>query len=284
MKKLIFLITILSIGSTLFGQEFSFPLYLEDALGHKDTLVFGYDASATDSIDPVFGEINIKTLPFDTVFEARIADYYSSNHGQNIPDPTTYHLNKQIKKKDCISSNWPFASSIILSKVKFPLKVYCDSTLFIDSCIQNSLITDWHPGGWFDAGYGTEQGPFYLNSHNTVTFAYTTHHFITTSNDTLSTLFITLANIYNFISGTPEIQDPYAVNIYPIPTIDYLTIQLLDPKLKIETVQLNDIVGRGKQLNYTENEVDLSNISKGIYFIRLTFENGQVLTRKIIKN
>lgn len=284
MKKLIFLITILSIGTTLFGQEFSFPLYLEDALGHKDTLVFGYDASATDSIDPVFGEINIKTLPFDTVFEARIADYHSSNYGQNIPDPTTYHLNKQIKKKDCNSSNWPFSSGIILSKVKFPLKVYWDSTLFIDSCKQNSLITDWHPVSWFDVGYGTEQGPFYLKSHDTVSFAYTTHHFITTSNDTLSALFITLANIYNFISGTPEIQDSSSINIFPNPTTDYLTIQFLDPKLIIETVLLYDIVGKGKQLILTDNKVDLGDITKGLYFIRLTLENGQVLTRKIIKN
>jgi hypothetical protein len=284
MKKLIILMTILSIVTSSYGQEFSFPLYFEDSLGYKDTLIFGYDANATDSIDAVFDEINIKTLPFETVFEARICDYFSSNNGQYIPDPTTYHLKKQIKKKDCISSDWPFASGIILSNVTFPLKVYWDSSLFFDPCKQNSLITDWEPGGWFDAVYGGEQGPYYLKSHDTVSFAYTTHHFITPSNDTLSVLFITLANVYNFLSGTHEIQDPNSINIFPVPTTDHLTIQLLDPKLKIRTIQLFDIVGKGQYLSFTDATVELGSIQNGLYFIRLTFENGQSVTKKIIKN
>ena len=47
-----------------FAQSFSFELYFEDANGAKDTLEFGYDPSATDSIDPIFQEINIIAQPW----------------------------------------------------------------------------------------------------------------------------------------------------------------------------------------------------------------------------
>lgn len=55
-----------------FAQSFSFELYFEDANGAKDTLEFGYDPTATDSIDPIFQETNIIAQPWSGQFEARI--------------------------------------------------------------------------------------------------------------------------------------------------------------------------------------------------------------------
>jgi len=42
----IFSILILFLPLSLIGQEFSFSMYFEDAVGNKDTLVLGYDPAA----------------------------------------------------------------------------------------------------------------------------------------------------------------------------------------------------------------------------------------------
>ncbi len=39
------------------AQEFSFIMSFEDAAGNRDTLVFGYDERATDSVDIGFDEL-----------------------------------------------------------------------------------------------------------------------------------------------------------------------------------------------------------------------------------
>lgn len=58
MKKKLFLLFFLIPGG-LFGQQtpgFEFELYFEDALGNRDTIILGYDDSATDGIDIGFEE------------------------------------------------------------------------------------------------------------------------------------------------------------------------------------------------------------------------------------
>lgn len=49
-------------------QEFSFPLYFEDASGAKDTIIYGYDEDASDGIDSVFGEENLINKISDSTF------------------------------------------------------------------------------------------------------------------------------------------------------------------------------------------------------------------------
>ncbi|HQD34550.1 MAG TPA: hypothetical protein PKU81_03570, partial [Bacteroidales bacterium] len=59
-----------------FGQnpEFKFYLAFEDSAGNKDTIWLGYDPSATLGIDILFGEENIKGIPFNEPFEVRISN------------------------------------------------------------------------------------------------------------------------------------------------------------------------------------------------------------------
>ncbi len=50
---------------------FQTPLYFEDSLGNKDTLVIGYDRNVKDDqLNPEYGEVWIST-PMDSVFEVR---------------------------------------------------------------------------------------------------------------------------------------------------------------------------------------------------------------------
>lgn len=74
--KSTFLLLIMWLSSiiALFAQdipEFEMPLYFEDAIGNKDTLMVGYDVNATSStLNLNFGEVAL-TEPFDSVFEVR---------------------------------------------------------------------------------------------------------------------------------------------------------------------------------------------------------------------
>jgi len=79
MKKIYILISFLTISQFIFGQEFSFPIYFEDAIGNKDTLTMGYDINGTDGLDTVLGEINIIGVPLDTSFDVRISDAFWNN-------------------------------------------------------------------------------------------------------------------------------------------------------------------------------------------------------------
>jgi hypothetical protein len=81
------------------------------------------------------------------------------------------------------------------------------------------------------------------------------------------------------------------VRIYPNPTNGQLTIE--NGQLKIENVEIFDVMGREVQsskfnvqssefLNFKSETLNISDLSAGIYFLRIQTENG-VITKKIIK-
>lgn len=276
------------------GQEFSFNLYLEDAAGYKDTLVMGYDSNASDTLDPLFGEVNIISIPFGSGFEARISDFDFDQGAQYITDPTTFHTKKLIKKKDCNSTDFPLVSAINLSKATYPVKVYWNSELFTDTCLEKSLIVDWHPGGWFDAVHGYEQGPFYLNAHDTVIFTHTTHHYITSGNDTIDMLFFTLASESNFISSTSELFSPVTLHVFPNPAKDYVQFEIAGatpqaPFKEGEPVRIiiMDVYGKQvarKEITSEQTVLDVRLLPNGVYFYRATLEgifySGKLVIQK----
>ena len=73
--KFYFLLALIFCLNYSYCQEFSFEMYFEDASGSKDTLIFGYDINGTDTIDNLFNEVNIMSLPWDTSkLDVRITD------------------------------------------------------------------------------------------------------------------------------------------------------------------------------------------------------------------
>lgn len=278
------LIIFLTIHGFSNGQEFSFQLFFEDSLGQRDTLVLGYDQNATDSIDVAFGESNIISTPFDTVFEVRISDYDFTAHGLYMDDPANFQTPIQIKEKDCAGSDFPLISVLNLINANFPVKVYWDHTAFDHPCRQKSFITDWHPGGWFDAVFGGEQGPFHLNSADTASFTHTTHHFITSNSDTLDVLFIVLASIHNTIAVVRNTPERFEIDVYPNPAASLLMIQQGLHHRRIAGVQLFDLSGRAFPVTYKHGIVDMHHVPEGLYLLKLTTGDGLAVTRKVIRS
>ncbi len=90
-----------------------------------------------------------------------------------------------------------------------------------------------------------------------------------TSNKTLNT-------------GIKSIHD-LGIKVYPIPANNYLTIE---QSSNVNTqISLTNILGEvvlNKQINYSEN-LDLSGLSKGIYFLSLENSNGKAIQKIIIQ-
>jgi len=62
-----------------YGQEFSFPIYFEDAMGNKDTVYIGDSPDATFRIDEHLGETNLLGKPVNDEFDVFLTDAASGN-------------------------------------------------------------------------------------------------------------------------------------------------------------------------------------------------------------
>ena len=77
------------------------------------------------------------------------------------------------------------------------------------------------------------------------------------------------------------------VTIYPNPANDFVNIKS-NVSEKVESIEFYNVLG---QLIYSENifnvshiKVNVSNFRKGVYFIKVNFENAKVITSKLILN
>lgn len=281
MKKWIFILICL-VSKLTFSQTFSFEMYFEDATGQKDTLTFGYDASATDSIDAAFQETNIITQPWSNQFEARISVFSQNfNIGEEFDTaPLVGQLKKQIKKEDCLDQSL-YVSSVQLKNAVYPVSITWDSSLFNDPCTSNSIITDWHPGVWFDAIIGNNpQPPFILKEVNTATFTHTSTHHIDNNQDTTDVLFFALGNVNQVFVGLKELKEE--MSIYPNPTTGLINLNLKGNQ-HIQEVNLFDVHGQLLKVHLISNGIDLSEFSSGIYFMEVQFDSGKKGQIKVIK-
>jgi hypothetical protein len=91
------------------------------------------------------------------------------------------------------------------------------------------------------------------------------------------------------ISSISGIENPYInleLSAYPNPTTDYLTLKIVNWELSSLNFQLYDISGKlietRKILSSTE-KIKLSNLPTATYFLKVTNNNNQIKTFKIIK-
>ncbi len=75
----------------------------------------------------------------------------------------------------------------------------------------------------------------------------------------------------------------FEIVLFPNPTHRYLNVQYDKANLTIEAIQLFDLSGRALNIIHHDDQIDLGNLPKGIYFIHLKSEDGQTITRKVIK-
>ncbi len=73
------------------------------------------------------------------------------------------------------------------------------------------------------------------------------------------------------------------INIYPNPVKDILTINSLDQSIK--NYKIYNSIGQVVQINpLNEYQIDMSSLSNGVYFVKISSQSGKTITKKIIKN
>jgi len=70
--------------------------------------------------------------------------------------------------------------------------------------------------------------------------------------------------------------------LFPNPTNRYLTVQSADRDLIIERVQLFDLAGRELKINVNDKQIDLRDLPKGMYLIRLKLSGWQIVIQKVV--
>lgn len=240
--------------------EFSFDLYFEDALGNRDTITLGYDPLATDGIDAQFGEENIISQPWDSVFEVRIGDKTSS-FLYGYPENETFSTKKQIIKKQC-DSNWSIWDLIYidLKNPNFPVTVSWNNNVFDSDCIKGSILQSEEINSWLDVGnfdgYLSRNPGFinlfessitYQNTDNSISHSY----WFMFGDNKLLTLNNTILN-YTEISISPNpFSEVFKINKeHPISKIKFLDMQ-------------------GKEISFVQNEnnIEFINASRGEYIM-----------------
>ncbi len=284
MKKLILLFILIFIRTILHAQQFSFPVYFTDALGNRDTIVLGYDTTATDSIDAAFGEINIISIPLNAGLDVRITDEYTYRNWPGTPG--TFHTKKQIVNTHCSYSD---LSTIDIFTSHWPVTAAWDSTIFNDSCRFGSLFTSIHPGGWWDTGSPSNLERAVFFSMDSVTFTSNAsglpiYGYLNNNGDTISVFWQIFGD--NGLLSTSINENNISekkMSIYPNPSHDKISLKLPSGFGNVLKMEVYSATGKLlKSLNGFEN-LPVLDYQEGIYFIVATNEKGLKLSGSFLK-
>lgn len=263
------------ISQLCFGQEFSFQLYFEDAVGTKDTLTLGYDTTATYSIDNSFDETNIYSIPFNNSFEVRTSDGLQES---NVPP--TFYTKKQIIANPCKPSK-PRWIQLDIKCNNFPILVKWDKALFQNSCRLKTYITDWIT---VDVSPPYPRTNTFLGQSDSIVFK--THQgFLEylNNNDTVKVFYISIGDgVPALIGSTIESKRQIRHKVFPNPTINIFQIKLGNENSIIKSVELFDLSGQ-KLITTDKKTVPLNNLPDGFYFYKIFFLDNRIETGKITK-
>ena len=286
MYKIIYTFCLLVIGIQLNAQQFSFNLYLTDSYGHSDTLIVGYDANATDSIDQQFGEVDIVNKPWDTVFESRISPLSQyTGPVKNYTPP--YQSKKQILKYNPQPPYTPFSSQY-------------SNSVFIEvySALGRSFVLHWNPVVFADSGR-MRSAFFFINGINIPRYVansdslifkdwYSDSSYYLKNNDTIWLLGFSFFSYSEVGIDDNSLQQTKNISVYPNPANDQVNIRINDWTSAKTGVKIFDVRGSlifEKQfINQNEFRIDIADLQKGVYILRIKQDDEFFKSIRLIKN
>lgn len=255
-----------------------------DLNGNMDSVVIGYDLNATThEIDPQFGELDITTQPWDSIFEVRVSPWFHKDSKQS---------KKQIVWMDCNSSLK--LSNITLSiRTNTPVVFTWNMQDFQNDCRDSSAIVD--DNIFFSSpllNFGRSmmaQRPNHGSTFDLPNYFYSYYqgNIEGGGTDTIFNVFIGFIDDMNdLVSTDQQKQLQSQTKVFPNPTTNNFTIELPESYFS-ESVQLFDITGREiYQSIEKSNQIDVSSATwaKGIYFYKVRLKDGIEVSGKVVKN
>lgn len=275
MKKLVLLLLSFYFHQG-FSQEFSFQLYIEDAIGNIDSIVIGYDPNATQGLDTAFGEIDISSETWDTIIDVRALSLWATE----VPQ-FKYSITEKLLEPFCFSSSDQFA---ILTE-HWPVKISWDSIAFSNLCPTYIQLSNNEVALYGDVTCWTDDFTYTdLRSVSSVIFQTATPKNqmcfgVENIPDLAKVCFIT------FTQGMGlEDEETQQLTLFPNPATSTLTIELAAGSGHYAATICN---AQGQLVYHSTFDIersifDISSFSNGIYF--LTLDNGeQTLSKKFVK-
>jgi hypothetical protein len=274
MKKLY--ITILALFSivSVQAQQFTFDVYFEDAVGNRDTITLGYDATASDTINPQYGEVNIVNQSWDSVFEVRLSEFDYINYTGATYNPLFQSKKKIMKFVPQIPCIYSSAPVFIAVKNKYrPFHFTWDSTLFQDTTRMSSGFQFYHYVCVGPAWASSTDSLMFEDPLNYCEQCHTEHN-----GDTIWLIGFTFS-YYNTIGFQDPISEDVVVKAYPNPVNDIITFDMENINQQSELIIYNlfgqmiwkEQIGYAKQ-NY---KINISDYKSGIYYYQITLSNSQ---------
>lgn len=289
MKKLLFIIsTFCFLTTTVQGQQFSFQMFFSDAIGNKDTITLGYDLSATDSIDTSFGEVNIISIPLETSLDVRITNEWKNR--SSYDRPATIHTKKQIISYNCSPFDFSHIQTIDILTRHWPVTATWDHTIFNDKCSNGSVFTSVFPGGWWDVGGYSNLSQRRLAVDSSATFSANkrpnsgNYYGYIQGRDTIFTFWLAIADSSILYLSVDETLNPEnKLIVFPNPASGTITIQIPPQFGTVMRIEIFSSLGQLVKTTKNTNEINISQLAKGIYYIGVTNEKGGRLWSRTIK-
>lgn len=147
---------------------------------------------------------------------------------------------------------------------------------------QNANFDDasWPNAATFtNAEIGVNNKPAYTNFTNIFDEANNDAQFIWSSNVVLDNEVIVRYTV-NGTTSTGNIENNH-IQVFPIPTQDYLTIRNKQTFQDNETFKIFNTLGKSVLYGILKEKIDVRSLDKGIYYMQFTLD-GKVSTQKII--
>ncbi len=264
------------------AQEFSFQMKFIDAMGNRDSITLGYDVSASDTIDPAFGEVNIISAPYTSAINVRAGNVWFQQNSFPGFGKTAFETKTQILPNICGTGNFwsilPIAEIHIVS-AHFPLQVFWNRSLFNDICRNGSVLTSVHPGGWWDTGGFRDE----LTSMDSAILIQNQFHYLNGA-DTVNVYWVAFSDSTLLTLGLNEINSEMnAIRIFPNPASDFISVNISPSLGKINQIEFFNSLGQTVKISKQPDKINIRELSTGLYFIKITNTRGNSEVVKLRK-
>ena len=270
--------------SICFGLEF------KDDMGNIDSISIGFDIEGTWYEDSVFGEMNIKGSPYNSVFEIRAGDTQAGDDVQNKSFVHFYHPSWCDPSLSLVVSQYV---SVLIHADHWPVTVYWDKDYFQDSCYEWSHFTRitqyiWNPWVNGDPARVSLYDSLVVHKHY-IDQTKDNHNWRIEpmedgGQDTVFVLYFGLAKEESTISTDEKEYDE--VDVIPNPANNTLNIKGLPEA--IHRIELFDLSGRQVRRAIWHQradglEIDVSALQGGLYQGKAFSEDGRAYVFRFVK-
>jgi hypothetical protein len=279
MKKLLVLIFAIGPSTICKAQQFSFQMNFVDAIGNTDSIILGFDITASDTIDPAFGEVNSISTAASIGLDVRASNIWWKENSLSFANQSPFQTKVQIAKDSCDAALYlPIIELNILTD-HFPVTASWNPTLFQNICLNGSILTSTPPGGWWDTG-GFRQ---VLESDDTVSFL-ANYYTAVNGNDAASVYWVAFSDSTLLSTSVDEIAaSKNAIKVFPNPTADFVSISSGKAFEEINRVEFHNTFGQVVLSSNQLKNIDITKLPSGLYFIKATSNKGFRATTKLQK-